>query len=362
MINPYEHLTNQTDRVEIADQVVIFHFGVSPWQCLLGKTEVFLVAHHKDTGRRTAYRAIINKKHRSIRLCNKESSKDCIPATCSCLRRKSHVSILKEHLPKNSKFYFELAQNLGPFLETDYFTPEQEERYMDIKGIVGLIPCFNVEQYCEKVIEESLLRVEKLIVVDDGSTDNTKKIIQHLAQKYPDQLVFLNNPNNQGKGYCLLQGFKYCVENFNFTTLVTLDSDSQHNPADIVRLAEAIADGENFVIGTRTFLEMPFRSKISNIFISILLKIVFPHSPKETQSGYRAFDRILTEELVQHVKGGRYEMEFDCLLYALSQKKFIRGLPISTIYVDDNKSSKFDVFVDSYRIIKVLIRYAFQKR
>ena len=360
-IHPCDHLQNQTDWVDIKEDEVTFSFHWSPWQRLLGRTEVFLVSHDVQTKKRRAYRAMVNYQATELKLCDKTSPNKPVYAKCHFDKRGGQVTLAKTSFPKSAKYYFELAQNMGPFLETDYFTLDQKDREVYVEGTVGLIPCYNVEKYCKKVIEEAAERVEKLIVIDDGSTDQTKSIVRDLAQKYPDTIIFLDNETNQGKGFCLLQGFKYASDHLTYKALVALDSDAQHDPVDISRLAEAIFEGENFVIGTRTFLQMPLRSKVANIFISMLLKFVFPHAPKETQSGYRAFDPELVKELAHHIKGGRYEMEFDCLLYALMQKKFIRGLPISTIYVDNNKSSKFDVFIDSYRILKVLLRYAFEK-
>ncbi len=162
---------------------------------------------------------------------------------------------------------------------------------------------------------------------------------------------------NKGKGYALLEGFKYANEHLDFEALVAIDSDSQHKPSDIPRLAQAVLDGEDFVIGSRCFSQMPLKSRVANNCITMLLKRVFDHAPHDTQSGFRAFSKELLKKLIERVEGGQYEMEFDCLLYALLKGYRVRSLPISTIYVDKNASSHFAVVIDSIKILKVLLHY-----
>lgn len=302
---------------------------------------------------RFVYKAKLPGKKGTFSLISKDH-KDPIIAEYdgSCLQ--GEIIFQKKDFPKNAKFYFQLTQALGSFFETDYYTVDQRETTVPPHGIWALIPCYNVKTYCQNVIEKTLAYVEKIIVVDDGSTDGTKDILLELEKKYPSQILFINHKKNRGKGFCLLDGFKVFKENKG-EVLVALDSDSQHKPEDIPRLASAVLDGEDFVVGSRTFKNMPFKSRYANMLICLILRLRFPHAPKDTQSGYRAFSQRLASELADHMSGGRYEMEFECLLYALEQKRRVRSLPISTIYINDNKSSHFSTLKDSLKILKIFL-------
>ncbi len=216
-----------------------------------------------------------------------------------------------------------------------------------------IVPCYNVAQYCEKVVVEALRYTDLLILVDDGSRDGTGVILQELERKHPKQIHLITFPKNRGKGVALIVGLKAALAR-TAGVLITLDGDGQHRPSYIPRLAEAIRHGHDFAIGTRRFRHMPLRSRLGNTVISLLLRLFYRKAPKDTQSGLRAFSRAFAEEFVRCVPPGRYETEFRCLLLALAGTWSISTIPISTIYIDENKSSHFSKLKDSLRILKVL--------
>lgn len=224
-------------------------------------------------------------------------------------------------------------------------------------NVVAIIPCYNVEQYCEQVIEETLQQVAFLILVDDGSTDRTGAILQQILQKKRDRMHLIVFPKNRGKGEAILEGMKYAMQNTSFDVLITLDSDGQHLPSEIPKLVSHVAQGANLVIGCRQFDQMPFRSRFANTIISFLLHCIFVNAPNDTQSGFRAFTPKFVQQIVAKVTGSRYEMEFRCLLLALHENYKTECCPIQTIYLDKNRSSHFLKMKDSIRILKVFFNY-----
>ncbi len=228
-------------------------------------------------------------------------------------------------------------------------------------SIVGLIPCYNVAQHCEEIVKETSLYCTHLIVIDDGSTDGTSEILKRMSSLYPNKIHLIEFQSNQGKGFGLIEGFKYASENFDFEVLVTLDSDGQHAARFIPQLVEPIFKGADLVIGSRLFSGMPLKNRLSNKIIAFLLRLVYRNAPIDTQSGMRGFSSSMIERLVQSIDGGRYEMEFRCLLLALREKKSIVEVPIPTIYINKNRSSHFAPLIDSYRILKVLWDHLYQK-
>jgi glycosyltransferase involved in cell wall biosynthesis len=220
--------------------------------------------------------------------------------------------------------------------------------------IAVIIPCFDVVSFCEKVIEETICFANQIVLVDDGSTDGTGEVLNRLQLKYPNHIHVIRFPWNQGKGFALLEGFRYMIKNYDFDVLITLDADGQHLPSAILTMAELIRKGADFVIGQRAFSQMPPYSRIANIIISIFLKLRYFKSPKDNQSGLRAFNKEFAKEILDCIPGGRYEMEFRCILLALKKKKKITLFPIPTIYFNKNIHSHFRKIVDSLRILKVI--------
>lgn len=223
--------------------------------------------------------------------------------------------------------------------------------------IVIVMPCYNVAKFCENIIHEVQSFANYLILIDDGSTDSTNQILNKIASEYPQKTKVLTFPHNRGKGFALIEGFKYAVAHFDFKVLLTIDADAQHPAPFIPFLEDTVLEGADLVIGRRQFKEMPVPSCCGNLIISLLLRLMYPESPFDTQSGMRAFNQSLATEITQKISGGRYEMEMECLLLALSQKRNIVEFSISTIYIDRNKSSHFSILKDSWRILKVLYKH-----
>lgn len=222
---------------------------------------------------------------------------------------------------------------------------------------LSIIPCYNVQDFCSEVIHNTLHFSDHVILVDDGSRDATGKILATLAHSMPERISLITFAVNQGKGVGLMAGFCEALNRFDFGALVTLDADGQHPPARIPALVERIAAGAEMVIGERRIEQMPGRSKLGNTIISAILHMLFPQAPVDTQSGMRAFTPSMVREIVREVRGSRYETEFQILLMALAQQRAITSVPIPTIYIDNNRSSKFRPVADSFRILATLIRW-----
>lgn len=224
-------------------------------------------------------------------------------------------------------------------------------------GVIGVIPCYDVGSFCEQVILQAVRHVDQLIVIDDGSTDSTPQVTTRLAMQLPGQISLVRFSRNQGKGVALMAGFCHALNHFDFQTLVTLDADGQHPPGHIPELVQKIRDGAEMAIGERQLQGMPGRSRVGNELASSAIRWLYPHAPTDTQSGMRAFSRALVEDIAQKISGSRYETEFQILLLALSEHRRIASVPIPTIYIDNNRSSKFRPVADTLRIARTMIHW-----
>ncbi len=225
-----------------------------------------------------------------------------------------------------------------------------------------VVPCYNVEKYCRPVIEQILPQCTSLILIDDGSTDQTPKILQEFQSKDKEKVHLITFSENKGKGVALLKGFQYALNHISFDTLLTIDSDGQHLPSEIPAIATCVAKGADFVIGSRNFKHAPFIRRLPNLIISFLLHRLFPKAPIDTQSGYRAFNKTVVQKFEKEIYGDRYELEFRCLLLALRDNLKIEECPIKTIYHKKNSSSHFSAIKDSALILHVFFNYWRSKR
>jgi len=115
------------------------------------------------------------------------------------------------------------------------------------KGLYAIIPAFNQEKVIGSVILQTKQHVERVIVVDDGSSDQTSAI----ARLAGAEVIRLDYTT--GKAYSLLLGLRHAYEQ-KCNVAVTIDANGQHNPIEIVRVVGQIIDGNaDFVIGSRYF-------------------------------------------------------------------------------------------------------------
>lgn len=233
-----------------------------------------------------------------------------------------------------------------------------EKSAEDEPQVVAVIPCYNLAEICGPIVSATAGFAHRVIAVNDGSEDETESVLQSVAAECPN-VEILSLPKNCGKGIALLEAFRRASSRDRFDILVTLDGDGQHRPEDIPRLVHTMVEGNHaLVIGERLARkDMPLRSRLGNTLTARLMKLVHPAAPTDTQSGYRAFHRDFVSEIVEKIKGGRYETELEILLLALREQQSIGSVTIPTVYLEGNRLSHFRPIVDSWRIYRALFRW-----
>lgn len=223
--------------------------------------------------------------------------------------------------------------------------------------VVGVVCCYDVAAWCGAVIQELAPHVGRIVVVDDGSTDDTHQVIQAAMQAHPDRISLLTFRNNRGKGAALIAGMTCALDLHQAQVIVTVDGDGQHAGSDVPRLIQAVRQGADLAIGQRDFSCMPLRSRLGNSVSSWLMQVCYPGSPYvDTQCGLRAFSAPLARMLLAKIPAGRYETELKMLQLCLSEGWRIQSVPIQTIYLDSNRSSHFRPILDSWRILRVFFK------
>jgi glycosyltransferase involved in cell wall biosynthesis len=195
------------------------------------------------------------------------------------------------------------------------------------------IPCLNEERFIGDIVERARKYVDKVIVVDDGSTDRTSVVARDAGAEV------IRHQASLGAGAATSTAFKAAKEQ-GADILVTIDGDGQHNPDEIPRLIQPISEGKaDFVIGSR-FMGIPSNMQRYRRFgidlITWLFNVCSKTGITDSQSGFRAHSRKLLETVEIKESGFAFSIE----VLEKSRKKGLAmvAVPISCIYHSDGSS------------------------
>jgi glycosyltransferase involved in cell wall biosynthesis len=216
-----------------------------------------------------------------------------------------------------------------------------------------LIPAYNSASSLEKVLRGLKNYPDLLIlVVDDGSTDNTSEIATSLGAE------IIRHSQNCGKGAALQSGFSY-AEHKNIDFIITQDADEQH-PVDCIRefLALHRSHPAAVLLGCRKrSREMPLHRKLSNAISAFLISIRIGRKIYDVQCGFRLIPKPFYSWELSKITGFIYESE---VLIALAKNNVqFKFVSIPTIYHGENKS-KMTYFDSTFGFIFMYIASFFK--
>ncbi len=201
-----------------------------------------------------------------------------------------------------------------------------------------VIPVYNEEQVFAKLLP-SLLRVSEvlgvtLVIVDDGSRSVLRKNLDVLrlmnAHAFSD-LVFLRHAANLGVGAAIETGVRYARAH-GAEWVLTMDGDGQHDPKDLMKLAEQLSQGVQLVNGSR-FLrdqEIPLFRRLANRFANVLQRASGGGTFTDTQSGMKGLGSEVLDSALDLPCG--YEWSSELLRRAYRQRFIIAEVDISVSY------------------------------
>jgi len=224
------------------------------------------------------------------------------------------------------------------------------------KSIVVCIPVFNEEKTIAKLIIDAKKFSDKIIVIDDGSSDYTPKIVKELG------IEVIQHEKNLGKSAALKTGFKHAMK-FSPDVVVTIDGDGQHDPSFIPCLIEPIINGDvDVVIGSRSKkTKMPIHRKIGYNATSFMNRKAINSKIRDTLSGFRAYSNKSINAIAQE-RYQDYAGEFE-QLRTLTQKGFeIKEVPIDIKYDGLKKTSKKNFLTHGGELILASLFMIISKR
>jgi glycosyltransferase involved in cell wall biosynthesis len=260
-----------------------------------------------------------------------------------------HYSVLRLH---RSRMIPEVAATAAAASRERAVAPSSQ--------VVVVIPAYKPEPILTEIVSElaEAPAVAGILVVNDGSGPEYEPIFSAAAEV--PAVTVLRHAVNLGKGAALKTGMNYAACHFGDRAgIVTADADGQHAVSDILNTADSLAAyPSDLVLGTRGFAgEVPLRSRIGNTLTRGVVRAVTGESIADTQTGLRGIPMGFVPELLRSKAGG-YEFELEMLVACRQSGRPIRQVPISTIYIEGNRSSHFNPLLDSMRIYFVFLRFS----
>ena len=204
------------------------------------------------------------------------------------------------------------------------------------KRTLAVIPCCNEEDTIANVILKSKRFVNEVLVVDDGSSDETKKIAEEAGA------IVISHKKNRGKGAAIRTGFQYALDN-DFDYVVTIDGDGQHNPLEIPDLLGNLIDnGHDISIGYRVGndTEMPTWRRAGKRVLDYTTSMGTGGFVTDSQCGFRAFNKKAVETIAPHLKGNAFSVESEELINAHVSGLKVINTNVTCKYKDLETSTK----------------------
>ena len=217
-----------------------------------------------------------------------------------------------------------------------------------IAPVACVVPALDASRSLPNVMRglRAALPHATLIVVDDGSTDDTGAV----ARSWAD--IVIRFAANRGKGAALRAGIAEALMR-QAAAVLTIDADGQHAPTAAPALLAAL-DHADVAVGARPRgrSAMPFGRRVTNALASAAVGAIVGAPVPDPQSGFRAVRRVVLERV--RATGDRYEYETDFLILAAHAGFRVTAVPIPTVY---GAPSHFRGVRDSMRVVRTIWRH-----
>jgi len=223
-----------------------------------------------------------------------------------------------------------------------------------------VIPAFNEENRIFKSLEaidtylsSKNLRYE-IIVVDDGSTDNTSSIVEKFCKTH-SKVFYTTYGRNMGKGYAVRQG----VNNSKGDFVLFSDADLSTPIEEMEKLIEAIKSGYDISIGSRALsdseiiVSQPFYRKTMGKIFNILVRLLIFGGIKDTQCGFKCFTETAAKEIFRKCKINGFSFDVEALLIGKKLGFKIKDVPVQWL---NSPESRVHPVKHSLTMIKELLQ------
>ncbi|MGI9552104.1 MAG: glycosyltransferase family 2 protein, partial [Aurantibacter sp.] len=226
-------------------------------------------------------------------------------------------------------------------------TSESIENTMSQLKCCVIVPTYNNAKTLSNVLDGLLRQTDDVIVINDGSTDDTKEILAAYAH-----LSVIQIDKNKGKGNALRRGFEKALS-LGFDFAITIDSDGQHFPEDIPVFIDALQqakDKDVLLIGSRDMdhESVPKKSSFGNKFSNFWLWVTTGKTLADTQAGFRLYPIRSMENI--KLRTTKFEFEIEAMVKSSWKGIALKNVPIRVLYDDSERVSHYRPTIDFLRI------------
>lgn len=219
-----------------------------------------------------------------------------------------------------------------------------QQELLNSTNFCVIVPTYNNRKTLKKVLDSILDFTPNIIIVNDGSTDETSEILKQYSQ-----FTQIHHPKNIGKGRALRNGFRKAIE-MNFEYAITIDSDGQHFASDIPNfIAEIQKEPNSLLIGSRNMTQenVPKKSSFGNKFSNFWFWFETTIKLEDTQSGFRLYPLKL---IPKQFYTNKFEFEIEVIVRSAWKGIVVKNIPIRILYDPAERVSHFRPFKDFTRI------------
>ena len=224
-----------------------------------------------------------------------------------------------------------------------------------------VMPCYNEGTRIYRNIIELATQVEKfcdnfrIIVVNDGSTDDTEQEIQR-AKLADSRVGVISYPENRGKGFAVRRGMLSAKSEY----VAFIDADLELPPHLLEGFLKEAGDGADIVIGSKMHpdsqVEYPFMRKVMSTGYYWFLKVLFGLKLKDTQTGIKLFRTASIQPILKVMRTSRFSFDIELLAIATKKGLVIKEMPV-VVNFSRNKSDRSKIrFASIMEMVRDSIR------
>ena len=232
------------------------------------------------------------------------------------------------------------------------------------KKVAVVVPTHNEEKLIEKMITTIPEYVDKIIVVDDASTDNSINIIKTLEKKFKNKVILIEHKKNKGVGGTIKTGYSKALD-LDMEIAVVMAGDAQMDPDELPKLLDPIVDGKaDYTKGNRLEhqekLKMPKIRRFGNSMLTLLTKIASGYwKIIDPQNGYTAISKKALEEMeFDNIYDG-YGCPNDILIELNIRNMKVMDIEMPPIYNEEKSGIKLRKY--SFRLSWLLLKGFFRR-
>src|SRR6186713_64844 len=232
-------------------------------------------------------------------------------------------------------------QGLPP---TDVDSPLMRRATTHLSLVVG---CYNAARHLEKRLLElvafldSIHRAYELLIVDDGSLDESLPILRRLETSVPS-IIVLRNPRNMGKGYTIRNG----ILNSTGKYIIFTDVDMAYSKGNLLSVLEKLESGHPLVVGNRrlpesvyvvnnALVKYVYRRHRGGMAFNKLVRLLFGLTTRDTQSGLKGFSRGAAAQIFQQLYTDGFLFDIEIFIRSRTLGIPAVEVPVRLTYEDD---------------------------